>query len=188
MDESKQGLIRSFIAIEFSEGVVKEVARVQEALSHMKFHGKMTELENLHLSLKFLGEIEPAKVEKVREILRTIKFEGFEAKLGDIGIFHMKGDPRIVWIKILGKGIYDLQAKIDETLEKERLFLREERFMSHLTIARIKYVKDKKGFENYVRNISVRDLKLKVESFVLKRSELKESGPVYTTLEEFALK
>ena len=64
---------------------MKEVARVQEILGNQKFHGKMTELENLHLTLKFLGEIDELKMEKVKEALGKIEFEKFEAHLGEIG-------------------------------------------------------------------------------------------------------
>ena len=74
-------LTRTFIAIEFPDEVIKEVARIQEVLNNWKFTGKMTELENLHLTLKFLGEIEDNKLEEVKENLKKIKFKSFRAKL-----------------------------------------------------------------------------------------------------------
>ena len=60
----ENNLTRAFIAIEFPDEVVKEIARVQELVSKIKFTGKLTELENLHLTLKFLGEISEEKVEE----------------------------------------------------------------------------------------------------------------------------
>ena len=179
--------IRVFVCVDFPSEVVKEVARVGEILGKTKFTGKLTELENLHLTLKFLGEIDSENLEKVRESLRGVRMEGFEAKLGGIGIFSYRGKPRIVWIKLNGKGIYELQKKVDSVLKGCRFAL-EERFMSHLTVARVKYVRDLKGFYGYVKNIKVRLLKFKVEEFKLMSSELDRIGPRYEILEEYKLK
>ncbi|MBI2632650.1 RNA 2',3'-cyclic phosphodiesterase [Candidatus Pacearchaeota archaeon] len=175
---------RAFIAIEMPDSVIKEVARINDVLGNWKFTGKFTELENLHLTLKFLGEIDNERLEKVKEKLRDVKFESFEAKLSEIGTFSLHENPRIIWIKIGGKGIFELQEKIDNTLEKEG-FLREKRFMSHMTIARVKYVKDKKGFFDYVKKIRIKEIKFRINNFYLKKSELNESGPIYTTLETY---
>jgi len=89
----KEKKIRTFICIDFPDEVVKEVARVQEELGKIKFTGKLTEIENLHLTLKFLGEIEPEKVEKVREVLIKIQFNELNLGLGKIGVFNSRGNP-----------------------------------------------------------------------------------------------
>lgn len=182
--EEERKLLRIFIAIEMPDEVIAEVARVQEVLSGQKFTGKMTELENLHVTLKFLGEIDEKKMEEVRELLQSVKFEAFEARLMRAGTFSIRGMPHIVWIKIGGKGIFELQKKIDAALEG--LFTREIRFMSHLTIARVKYVADKGRFKEYVRNIGVNGVHFSLKEFCLKKSELKPLGPVYYEIEKYA--
>lgn len=181
--EDKKDLKRCFIAIEFSDEVIKEIARMQELLGKTKFTGKITELENLHLTLKFLGEIDDKKIEEVKKKLKEVGFDEMKLKLGKIGIFSVRGKPNIVWIKVEGKEIYDLQRKIDEKLKD--LFKPEERFMSHLTIARVKYVKDKKGFLEHVNSIHVKPIAFEVSSFKFKKSELKPIGPVYTDIEVY---
>jgi len=183
MAEDKSELKRCFIAIEFSDDVIKEIARVQELIAKTKFTGKITELENLHLTLKFLGEIDNKKLEEVKKKLKEIKFSEMKLKLGKIGTFSIHGKPNIVWVKIEGKEIYDLQKKIDEDLKD--LFKPEERFMSHLTIARIKYVKDKKGFLKHIDSVHVKPIEFDVSAFKLKKSELKPIGPVYTNIENY---
>ena len=174
---------RCFICVDFADKdeVVKEVARVQEELGKKNFVGKMTDLGNLHLTLKFLGEIEEEKVKEVEKRLSEIKFNEFECVLDSIGYFNYRKSPRIVWIKIGGKGIYELQTEIDKVLEG--LFPKEERFMSHLTIARIKYVKDKIEFVKHIRGLSVRKIKFRIGEFKLKESKLGEMGPLYKDLE-----
>lgn len=178
-------MVRVFIALTFEEGVIQECARIQEILGSWKFHGKMTELENLHLTLKFLGEIDEQKLKEVRESLKNIKEKSFECKLDHAGIFSVHGKPKIVWLKLNGRGIFDLQKKIDEALES--CFKKEERFMSHLTIARTKYVNDKAGFRKYVENMGVKEVSFKIKSFQLIRSDLQTSGPVYNIIEEYSL-
>ena len=178
-------LHRVFIAIEFPDEVIKEVARMQEILGNWKFTGKMTELENVHLTLKFLGEIDSKKVAEVKKKLKEVRFEEFEARLEQVGSFVHGGNPDILWINIGGKGIFELQKKVDEALESVG-FKKEKRFMSHMTIARVKYVKDKKGFLDYVKHLRLQDIRFKIKEFKLKESELRALGPIYRDLEVYA--
>lgn len=179
-------LTRTFICIEFPDGVIKEIARIQQLLQNIKFTGKLTELENLHLTLKFLGEISHEQIEKVKQALSTIEFKPFNTYLEYAGTFNRFNAPRIAWVKIGGAGILELQRKIDESLKE--LFKPEKRFMSHLTIARIKYAKDGKEFTEYVKHLSVHKINFAVDKFFLKKSELKQMGPVYETIEKYATK
>jgi len=168
---------RTFICIEFPDSVIKEIARIQEVLSRKKFTGKMTELGNLHLTLKFLGEIDVELLGKVKERLKGIKFHSFEAKLGELGTFMSYGKPKIVWVKLYGDGIWTLQKMIDSALED--LFKKEERFMSHITIARVKHVKDSGNFIDYVKNIGTKEVKFSVDGFKIKSSVLERLRPIY---------
>ncbi len=177
--------IRVFICVDFPSEIVQEIKRVQGILGNKKFIGKKTEEENLHLTLKFLGEIEEKEIEEVKKKLKEIKFNSFDSKLENAGTFSFKGNPRIVWMKIGGKGIFELQGLVDNALKE--LFNMEERFMSHVTIARVKYVKDKKEFKDYVEGIGVKKIGFKVDSFKLMKSELGKMGPVYTLIEEYKL-
>lgn len=180
-------LTRCFLAINFSQEVDEEIVKAQKLIEkHWNITGKMTEEENLHLTLKFLGELDEEKLKKVREALKEVKFKVFESHLGDIGCFSFKGNPRIVWAKVCGKELFELQKKIDLSLEKEG-FKQEERFMSHLTLARVKYVKDKLGFKEYIKNMKIPKVRFKVDNFYLFKSELKSPGPEYSVLEEYVL-
>ena len=183
-ETEKKKLHRIFISIDFPDNVIKEVARVQGILGNWKFTGKTTELENLHLTLKFLGEITGEKLEEIKNKLREIRFRKMEIGLGNVGSFSHRGKPRIIWIKLLGKEIYELQKKIDDALE-ETGFAKEERFMGHLTIARVKYVKDAKGFKEYIDTTKLKKIKFMADKFKLMESELREMGPVYSIIEEY---
>jgi len=179
------GVTRAFVCIEFPDEAVREITRVQEVLGNGKFSGKMTEPENLHLTLKFLGEIDDEKLEKARKVLREIKARGFFASLGEAGTFSIKGNPRIVWIKMNGEKVWELQKEVDDALKE--IFPEEERFMSHVTIARVKYAKDGEGFRKYAGSLGVKKIKFWIDKFYLKKSELSEKGPLYSVIEEYKL-
>ena len=111
--------MRVFIGIDFPKEVREEIRKIQERLP--EFKGKKTELENIHLTLKFLGEIDERLVERVKEKLKDIKFESFEFKVNKIGVFSEKF-VRIVWLGIdetdrESKKLWELQQKIDSQLE-----------------------------------------------------------------------
>lgn len=180
-------LTRAFICIDFSDEVIKEVARIYEGMRNLSFIGKLIELENLHLTLKFLGEINQDKIDITAEKLKAIKTKKFNASLGEIGIFFVgkMRKPKIVWIKINGKEIWDLQEEIDRLLHG--VFEKQKDFNSHSTIARVRYTKDKHYFEKYLKNIAVKKIKFEVDCFKIKSSELRPNGPVYRLIEKIEL-
>jgi len=172
--------MRVFISINISEEIRKEIKKVQDFLP--EFFGKKTELQNLHLTLKFLGEVEEKTVEEVKEKLREIKIEKFKTEIDEIGVFS-EDFIRIIWLHM--EDCDNLQKQIDKVLKN--LFKSERRFMSHLTIARIKGLKDKKGFLQDLKKIKIEKIKFKVDKFYLMKSELTAEGPRYSVLEEYNL-
>ena len=186
MAEKEEKLIRCFIALELSREAMDYIEELNFQIKKKNlFAGKFTEPENLHLTLKFLGEISDEKAEEVKKKLKGIKFKEFEASLGEVGVFINKYNS-ILWIKLQGKEIWGLQEMIDTKLA-ELDFKKEERFMSHITIARMKKIFGKKEFLDYVKNIKVKKIKFAVKEFVLKKSELRPEGPVYGNMERYKL-
>ena len=174
---------RCFIAVNFPREVINEIKRIQIQIKNKNlFIGRFTEPENLHLTLKFLGEIDDEKIEEVKQRMEELKLRKFESKLGLVGIFSKKV-MRIIWIKLDGK-IFGLQKEIDNKLKN--LFESEHRFMSHITIARIKHV-DKKNFYGYLASIKPEKIKFEVKEFYLMESELTTEGPVYREIGKYNL-
>ena len=176
-------MVRCFIALDLSREAINEIKGIQDLIRKKTLAlGKYTDPENLHLTLKFLGEIDEGTVENVKKRLNDVKINCLDAEIGEIGIFSRKF-PKIVWVKLKGKGIFDLQKEIDSRLND--LFKSEGRFMSHITIARVRNIGDKKDFLEYLESIKPSRIKFKVDRFFLKKSELKPDGPVYTDMEEY---
>lgn len=176
---------RCFIAIDLPREIISHIKDVQKLLKKQNlFNGNFTEPENLHLTLKFLGEINEEAIEEVKKRLKEIKFDEFEVRLGGVGVFSKKFI-KIIWIKLSGVGVWGLQKQIDDKLKD--LFGEEGRFMAHITIARVKNVGDKKGLLDYTQKIKTKNINFKINKFFLKKSELKPEGPVYEDLEEYKL-
>lgn len=175
--------MRCFIALDLPREVMNHIRDIQNNIRKQNlFTGKFVDLETLHLTLKFLGEIGEEEVEKVKERLREIKFSEFEVELGEVGVFSKKF-LKIIWIKL--KGADKLQKEVDDVLKDE--FQPEFRFMSHITIARVKKVGDRNKLIGYLKHIKPKKMRFKVDKFFLKKSELDSEGPVYMDLEEYNL-
>ena len=184
MDEKK--LVRCFIALELDPEVISFMGEIQNLIKKKNFfYGKFTETENLHLTLKFLGEIEEEKIEAVKKRLEKIKFKKFEASLGGLGVFINRYNS-ILWLKLNGIGIWDLQKEIDLVLND--IFSSEEFFMGHITLARMKKIINKEGMLDYIKNMKQKKFKFIIKDFCFKKSELRSDGPVYSNLERYSLK
>lgn len=172
--------MRAFVSIEIPEDIREKIKEIQSMLP--KFQGKITEKENLHLTLKFLGELSDEEILKIRKRLRSIKKKDFDIKSGELGVFS-ENYVRIVWISL--KGAEELQKKVDEELED--MFNPEERYMGHLTIARVKFLRNKKDFIDKLKGIYFEGFDFNANSFFLMSSTLTEKGPVYKKIEEYIL-
>lgn len=179
--------MRTFISIHLPEHVKKEIVNIQKRLP--AFEGCLTDPENMHLTLKFLGEVDEKILIEAKRRLREIDFNDFTVEAKSIGIFDNSKSWKfqgkiIVWIYLTNCG--GLQRAIDRELEG--IFPKEKRFMSHLTIARIKRLKNKKRFLEGLIKMKIPLLKFKVKGFYLEKSELSSGGPIYTVLKSYTLR
>ncbi len=177
---------RCFISIEIPEKIKEDMKKIQNQLP--EFKGKKTKIGNLHLTLKFLGEINDEKIERVKEKLEEIKFEKFKIKINKVGVFSEKFI-KIVWLGVgeedeESKKLWNLQKEIDEKLEK--VCEKEKRFMGHITIARVKNLRNKKEFLDKLKKIKV-NLEFQIRGFRLRFSVLKPEGPEYKDIEIYNL-
>ena len=178
--------MRVFVALDISQKAKDEIRKIQYQLP--EFSGKKTEAENLHLTLKFLGEVFNEDIGEVKKRLREIRFNKFETEINHLGFFDNQKSKSykrelIVWLHLAN--CEDLQGKVDKALSG--LFEGEKRFMSHLTIARVKNVKNKKEFLYKLEKIKINKIKFNINDFRLKKSVLTKKGSVYENLEIYPL-
>ena len=172
--------MRLFIAIDFNE--LRDC--FIEAQKLLPKNAKLSLTKTFHLTLKFLGEVQPDKAEKIINILKNIKFRQFTVFLESIGIFPSENYIRVVWVGLKPEDkVLELQKNIDEALKE--LFKKEKDFKAHITLARVKYPEDKKQFLEQLRKIKVDNKKIEVKDFKLIKSTLNPKGPVYEDLAVF---
>lgn len=184
--------MRVFIAIELSDNIRESLAQIQ---SHLKYSGadvKWVEKDNIHLTLKFLGEVAEEKCAKIKSVLDDIgkSIKQFEISIKDIGAFPKIDFPRVVWVG-LDKGAgesKELAEKIDEALCKSG-FERESRpFAAHLTIGRVRSPKNKEALKDKIIDLQLTAYSLQlIQSITIFQSTLTPRGSIYTKLHEARL-
>jgi len=185
-------LIRTFIAVKIDTGpVLKKM--IQHLKGSLDSSGiKWVDVNNMHLTLKFIGDTMPGQLEQIISVLKEISgsFPVFSFELDGLGYFRSRGVPKVFFIKINENDkLKNLADEINIRLE-ETGFKREERnFHPHLTIARIKYLKDKQIFYSLTDKYrSYPFQKVPVENIILYHSILKSYGPLYKELAVVRLK
>jgi len=181
--------MRAFIAIELSPEIKDSLEQIQ---SHLKYSGadvKWIEKDNIHLTLKFLGEIDEKRLQYIKDILDEIGklSEPFEISLKDIGAFPKIDYPRVVWVG-LDKGVAEskiLAEKIDEALSKIGFDKKSRPFTAHLTLGRVRSSKNKDALKEKILNCQTSTVDYQLIGCVtLYRSTLTPEGSVYTKLHE----
>lgn len=146
---------------------------------------KLVERENIHLTLRFLGELPQGLVEEVRRALDKLSGQPFTMRLRGLGAFPNLTRPRVVWVGV-AEGfdeLKSLRSQIDELLRPLRIPPEKEEFTPHVTLARVKSPRNVAGLVDLIRSLSERDFgSQEVRAVKLKRSVLTPRGPIYSDI------
>jgi len=181
--------IRSFVAVELPEAVRAALTRLQEEVKTGGGGVKWVEPRGIHLTLKFLGYVDEARVPALVQAL-TRACEGFgplEVSLSGLGVFPGPSRPRVAWVGLCGgvETLLRLQEGVEKVLSPFG-FPREDRaFTPHLTLARLREgvaPDEARGFGQAFLKASPESVSFKVEGISLMKSQLSPSGAIYTRL------
>jgi len=189
-------MLRTFIAIEMPAEVKSTLGRLQERLKRANADVKWVAPENIHLTLKFLGERDDKKIEQISEILdgTAQNHNSFYASISTLGGFPSLNSPRVMWVGINGgeqecKSIYQ---ELEEKISKLGIPKEERPFSAHITIGRSRSASNRKelieclnGSSDYLIKEALR---FKVAHITLFKSTLNPQGPVYDPLKLANLK
>lgn len=178
--------IRAFVAVDMDEAsVISKLVEAQRALRDLGADLKLVEPENIHATVRFLGEVPAATIELVKEQMNEVKFSAFDMEFTGLGAFPNLRKINVVWVG-MRKGKEEI-SRIFEQLEprfRKIGFEPDNRgFSPHVTIARVKTGRMREELAKFVDEM--RDTPfgvVHVEEVRLKRSVLTPKGPVYSTI------
>lgn len=184
--------MRSFIAIELPETLKKALAEFQQELEKCCPDVRWAKPNNIHLTLKFLGNIEEDKADIIAAKIKGIckGHSGFKLGISGTGVFPNSRSPRVLWAGInLNDEIKTLQAEIEEAMAFLGFEREKRRFSPHLTLGRFRSSRGKQAvldkMDSYRENIfGIMD----VNSVLLMRSDLGPRGAKHTKIADFKLK
>jgi 2'-5' RNA ligase len=139
--------MRIFIAVEIDEAVRRRAAQLSRALASALERGgdrrtvAWVAPQNLHLTVRFLGEVDAVTAEAVEgRLVAPFRTPAFEVGLSGLGTFPPAGPPRVIWLGVSegSAGMSDLSREVDARLDGLGLPKEERSFHAHLTLGRVK--------------------------------------------------
>lgn len=173
--------MRAFLGIPIPDNLKPQILRIQDKFDY--FDIKFVEKENLHFNLRFFRDIEEEKLDKLNAALKKVcsQFEPFEIGISGIGAFPSKNYVRVIWLGV--KEGYQTFKTLAETTGKaiESLgFEKEENFVPHLTLGRVRSGRNKNELLVLLRKLEEVEIgKMKIDKLILFQSKLSPKGPVY---------
>lgn len=177
--------MRTFIAIEIPENIKKELIEAQNKLKGSGVEAGWTRPEGIHLTLKFLGEVDESRIPEIMAAL-TQAIQGhtaFRIKISGAGAFPNLRNARVAWIGVAGAlmNLAALQKSVEASMASLNFEPEERAFTPHLTLARIKFIRSRdawlKAFEQ-IKDIQLPEFE--VTGVSLMKSELRRTGAIYT--------
>lgn len=178
--------MRTFLAVEVPLPQRKAVYSLIKSLHVESLPVKWVNLENLHITLKFLGEVDERRITAIQPVLKDIarQQQPFSIRLAGIGGFPTRHSPRVLWVGV-DNGAAEI-TKLAITLDQELYrydFLREEKkFHPHLTFGRARIPLRIRGQLDQEFTTEL----FTVQSFTLYKSTLRPAGPLYEILTQFS--
>ncbi len=180
--------IRAFIAFDLAnDSVVNRIAAAQKMVIQTNADVKLVEPKNIHVTVRFLGDITPEMADKVHAAMQNVKYTPFNIQITGMGVFPTVNYPRVVWAGITD-GAQQLKS-IFEQLEPQLHDLgfapEPDGFTPHLTIARVRSGANKQRLVDLVQRQENYDFgNIRGDCLRLKKSVLSPKGPIYTTVKE----
>ena len=195
--------MRIFVGIDLDPEVRKRIERFLEGVEGFAPDARWMRPESLHITLKFIGEQPPERVEAITERLRRVEGNAFEIRAGGHGFFPTAKAPRVFWIGIhAGPQLAELAESIDIATAEFGIPREDRSYSPHLTLARASAGRSgspkwRKGdgpnvifavLEKRLAAMGEIDFgTTTVREFILYQSQLSPAGSKYTKLQRFAL-
>ena len=185
--------IRSFLAFELPRDVRTTLERVVREVRGYDLPVKWVKVQNIHLTMVFLGNVSPDVLEAIKEQAHSacLEFGPFSAAIGGMGTFPNRRNPRVLWLGLKGEleRLSLFRDALQQNLVPFGIKVEKRPFRPHLTLGRFRKGKGK-GLdleELLSRYEEVKSTSSMLSELVLFRSDLKPTGAVYTRLAAWPL-
>ncbi|WP_298498829.1 RNA 2',3'-cyclic phosphodiesterase [uncultured Methanobrevibacter sp.] len=182
--------VRAFLAIDLDDDLKPKINRIIKEFKQIDAKIKYVELTNLHLTLKFFGDIDTNGLELLEDAIERVvsDFKPFNIKIKGCGAFPNANRIKVIWVGIDDDTIIkDLHAKLDKEFVKLG-FDKDKKFSTHLTIGRMKSAKNKNQVKSTIEEYDEFEIgEMQVSEISLKKSTLTPQGPIYDDLKVFEL-
>ena len=178
-------MVRCFVGFLLPENVKRYVSEIQKDVTQLPVVCKFVEVENLHVCLSFLGEINEYKIDKISESLDGIckNYPKFEVAVGGIRTI-----PNENYIRVLALDILEKTGTLKKIRKEIVQKIGGDSKPPHLTLCRVKNISDKENVVKKLGEIGSEGVNFTVAVMQLIKSELKRTGPVYSVVHESELK
>ena len=177
--------MRMFIAVEIPEDIRRSLGEYANILKRLVPNVKWVSAENMHLTMKFLGEVDEKRIAEITEFskLALKGFGSFTVEFSHLGFFPNARSPRVIWIGTSGAvdRLLELYQDLEESLEKIGFDREAKMFSPHLTIGRAKH-----QAQIVVPSCipEFEEVSFEVKGISLIKSTLTPQGPLYETLSD----
>jgi len=185
-------VIRTFVAVLIDDDLRRRIAGVQDQLKRLAPDVKWVAPENLHVTMKFLGDVREDMLPDVFAAVEKAAggFSPFDVSVSGLGAFPSPSRARVVWVG-LGDGweqLRDLASAVEANLAALGFAREDKEFKAHITIGRVKFSRFLDRLAEGFGEVESGGLGVQsVASIAVMRSELRPSGPVYTPLKMIPL-
>ncbi|MFZ0454704.1 MAG: RNA 2',3'-cyclic phosphodiesterase [Ignavibacteriaceae bacterium] len=183
-------MTRLFVALKIPDEIKKKIFELRNEILPGWGKYKWEKEDKIHLTLKFIGEVDESKAGQISQSLNFIEnYFKFDCRLSRFGFFFKRGAAKILWIGLSADNVlYNLVDKINDTLEAISIPKEERKFKSHLTLLRINsqdsYRFPVKVFEEF----TIPEIKFSTDEALLIKSELLPETSKYTVIKKYKLK
>lgn len=175
---------RLFVALTLPELLAQQIALVQGGIPGARWEAA----EKLHMTLRFIGEVEGEDVDAVTQALGRVKARAFELVLAGVGHFPPRGEPRALWIGVREPGpVVDLQGRIEAELRRSGSEPETRKFVPHVTLARLQRTSSRKVADFLGHHALFEAPPFTVADFALMSSVLGPAGSKYRVEQRFGL-
>ncbi|HYK90934.1 MAG TPA: RNA 2',3'-cyclic phosphodiesterase [Acidobacteriota bacterium] len=184
--------MRTFIAVPLPPECQRMLGEIQSGLLTTNADVRWVAISSIHLTLKFLGEIDPARIPQLADALHATSSAqaGFSLRIHGLGVFPNVHNPRVVWCGIDGEvpRLQHLQADVERACAGMGFEPENRDFHPHLTLGRVQGKRNLQHLLDYIRIGSELECTFHVDRYDIFKSTLTPRGAIYDVLKAIPLR